>query len=149
MLSFAPCRNDHVCPRRKQGRCLFHHEDSQQQEETLCLRDAMQQQQKLLKRFENLFAVQTQEVLGHETEDISDQSNDGEASGESLDTEPPMFDMTADTKQKDSSVRDETWTKICKTPWSTQTRRTVLRMTRRRSRIHAPWPILTKRKICQ
>ena len=40
-----------------------------QQEETPCLRDAKQQQQKLLKGFEYLLAVQTQEVLGHEAEE--------------------------------------------------------------------------------
>ena len=69
MKSFAPCWTGHGCPWWKQGRCLFRHKDSQQQEETLCLRDVKQQQQKLLKRFGYLLAVQLQEVLGHEAEE--------------------------------------------------------------------------------
>ena len=69
MKSVAPCRNGHRCLWWKQGRCLFRHKDSQQQQGTLWLRDAKQQLQKLLKRFEYLLAEQTQEVRGHEAEE--------------------------------------------------------------------------------
>ena len=69
MNSFAPGCNGHGCPWWNQGRCPFRHKDSQQQEETLWLRDAKKQLQKLLKSFEYLLAVQTQQVPRHEAEE--------------------------------------------------------------------------------
>ena len=63
---------------QQQGKCLFHHEDAQDHEENLCLREAVLQLRKLRQRSKVLLEVQMQEVLGHEVEDICDRGSDDE-----------------------------------------------------------------------